>query len=284
MSVSDFPIASHETPSVPTRSPSGRPRPVWTVTVKCQSQPRSTARLIVAHDRTPAPPPVLHGHPTCPSSALPRGPRHSPSLSVTRHSRVPVTPVSTSLPVTPGPRSLPVSPSCSLSAGDGRAGPRDAGRQRPRAFGRGRWVTAAVRRSGRCRAAGPPRAGAHELMDVVFLHEASALSCILIPIQDEGPYRQMTRDERRPPPCGLMRHQRGQAWLTQLSQSRRPGSAEIDSGPCPSDPPSFRVRSPPASVSLAQGCVWCMKPGPSPRRISERDSLPKTGWSADAQL
>lgn len=34
-------------------------------------------------------------------------------------------------------------------------------------------------------------------MDVVFLHEASALSCILIPIQDEGPCRQMTRDERR---------------------------------------------------------------------------------------
>ena len=48
------------------------------------------------------------------------------------------------------PSDLEVSPSCSLSAGDGQAGPRDAGRQRPWAFGRGRWVIAAVRCSGRC--------------------------------------------------------------------------------------------------------------------------------------
>ena len=131
MSVSNFPITSHETPSCAHQVALGKALP--RVDSHCPvSEPAPLCRPAYPGPtgQTLVPPPVLHRDPTCPSAVLPRGPRHSqapvipgplslrgpPSLPITPrspsllgpcHSQAPITPCHSRFPVTPRSVSLP---------------------------------------------------------------------------------------------------------------------------------------------------------------------------------
>ena len=121
MSVSNFPITSHETPSCAHQVALGKALPH--VDSHCPvSEPAPLCRPAYPGPtgQTLVPPPVLHRDPTCPSAVLPRGPRHSQapvipgplSLRGLCHSWAPINPLHSWVPITPG--LLPALPHISL--------------------------------------------------------------------------------------------------------------------------------------------------------------------------